>query len=339
MPEPRTTSVCIVGAGAMGLVTGYLLSRANAAVTFLVRPHRLEQLSRPQVLYSYDDDSLTAYSDYRVLTDPAELTGTSFDFVLITLDASALRAEAGLMLVDEIGHTCRGTSTAVILGSVGIDVRTWFLGKSGLADTQVINGALESVAYQVSSAPVSMRPKVNEALHSQVDLAYRHIKPIGFSVDLSAPEAAQNFAALYDRNGVTRCNVVPADEYRARVAIFPVLAAWELLSWPALATVDPQNETWRLGVDAMREFQRLSIVGPAGLKASEQMTAQGILGFLRELEEAALPLAYADFNAYHHGGKVNSQDHAILREALARGEAEGAAMPALRALVALLPKA
>jgi hypothetical protein len=30
------------------------------------------------------------------------------------------------------------------------------------------------------------------------------------------------------------------------------------------------------------------------------------------------------FNAYHHGGKVNAQDHASLREAVQQGEAEGA---------------
>jgi hypothetical protein len=56
------------------------------------------------------------------------------------------------------------------------------------------------------------------------------------------------------------------------------------------------------------------------------------------LEESALPLDLAAFNRYHHGGKVNGQDHRILREALRRGEAEGVEMPALRALVARLPE-
>jgi hypothetical protein len=37
-----------------------------------------------------------------------------------------------------------------------------------------------------------------------------------------------------------------------------------------------------------------------------------------------LPLNLSAFNAYHHGGKVNAQDHAILREAVQQGEAEGA---------------
>jgi ketopantoate reductase len=103
MTKTSTPSVCIVGAGSMGVSTGYHLSLAGAAVTFLVRPHRQEQLSRPQVLYSYDDHSLKTFSGYELLTDPAELAGTSFDFLVITLDGAALRAEAGQRLVDEIG--------------------------------------------------------------------------------------------------------------------------------------------------------------------------------------------------------------------------------------------
>jgi hypothetical protein len=339
VPEASTPSVCIVGAGATGLITGYHLSLADAAVTFLVRPHRLEQLSRPQMLYSYDDDSLTAYSDFELLSDPVKLTGSAFDFLLITLDTAALRTDAGLTLVDEIGRAFRGTSTVVVLGSLGLDTRTWFLERSGLADSQVINGALESFAYQVSSTNMPLPPEVTQALHARANLAYRHPHRFGFSVDLSAPQAARDFVALYDRNGVTRCSLVPEDEHRLRVATFPVLVAWGLLSWPAVDTIDPRNETWRLGADAMGEFQRLSVFGPAGRNACEQTTAHSVLDRFRELETASLPLNFAAFMAYQHGAKVSEQDHVALAEALARGESEGAAMPALSALIALVPKA
>ncbi len=60
--------------------------------------------------------------------------------------------------------------------------------------------------------------------------------------------------------------------------------------------------------------------------ASEQ-NAEGVLGFSRQMEKDTLPPDLAAFNAYHHGGKVDGQDHAILREALGRGEAEGSEMP------------
>jgi hypothetical protein len=182
-------------------------------------------------------------------------------------------------------------------------------------------------------------PAVDQALHARADLAYRHPHRFGFSVDLSAPAAARAFAALYDRNGVTRCSLVPEAEHRLRVATFPVLVAWGLLSWPAVDTIDPRNGTWRLGAEAMAEFQRLSVFGPAGRNASEQTTAASVLDRFRGLETASSPLNFAAFMAYQHGAKVSEQDHVALAEALARGETEGAAMPALRALIALVPKA
>jgi len=87
----------------------------------------------------------------------------------------------------------------------------------------------------------------------------------------------------------------------------------------------------------MREFQRLSAFGSTGLAASEQTSAEGVLGFFQRMERNVFPLDFAAFNAYHHGGKVNAQDHDMLREALNRGQAEGADMPALQTLVSQLP--
>ncbi|WP_035359836.1 2-dehydropantoate 2-reductase N-terminal domain-containing protein [Edaphobacter aggregans] len=52
---PQTPQILIVGAGAMGLVVGYHLQLAGAAVDFLVRPARVPEMSRSQVFYSYDD--------------------------------------------------------------------------------------------------------------------------------------------------------------------------------------------------------------------------------------------------------------------------------------------
>ncbi|SEL46479.1 Ketopantoate reductase [Stigmatella aurantiaca] len=322
----------------MGVLAGYHLKLAGAAVTFLVRPHRLEQLSRPQVLYSYDDHSLKTYSGYDLLTDPARLEGTSFDFVVITLDGASLRAEAGVKVVEEIGRAFRGTSTAVILGSMGIDLRAWFLERSGLAGSQVINGLMGNLAYEVPAATMPVHPGVKPDLLAHADYAYRHPSPVGFVVDRTAPQVAHDFAVLYDRSGVSRCSVISPDEYKVAVAAFAPLAAWELLDWPAARDINPTDETWRLGTDAMREFQRLSVFGSAGLVASEQTDAETTLEFFRKEEERALPLDLAAFNRYHHGGKVNSQDHKILRKALSCGEAEGVEMPALRALVARLPE-
>jgi hypothetical protein len=53
----------------MGLGAGYHLQLAGAAIAFLVRPARVLQMSRSQVLYSYDDATLKTFADYR-LGDP-----------------------------------------------------------------------------------------------------------------------------------------------------------------------------------------------------------------------------------------------------------------------------
>jgi len=45
------------------------------------------------------------------------------------------------------------------------------------------------------------------------------------SVDDSAPTVAQRFSELYDRCGVSRCSVIPADEHRVSGAFMARLAA------------------------------------------------------------------------------------------------------------------
>jgi hypothetical protein len=336
MAEPRTTTVCIVGAGSMGIATGYHLAQAGAAITFLVRPHHRDRLSTPQTLYSFDDQSLKTLSNYGLMTDPGALAGTPFDFVVITLDGKALRAEAGQKLVEAIGRAFEGTSTAVVLGSVGIDLRSWFLEQSGLAETQVTSGMLANLTYEVGPAALPVHPGVNADLLATADYGFRHFSPFGFSVDLSAPRVAHDFANLYNASGASQCAVVPAADQALSMALFPVLMAWELLDWPAIADIDACDETWQLGADAMGEFQRLSIFGAGGQAASQQTTSKTLLEFFGSIEQACYPFDFAAFNRYHHGAKVNSQDHQILDEALSLGEAEGADMPALRKLIALL---
>jgi ketopantoate reductase len=66
---PQTPQILIVGAGAMGLGTGYHLQLAGTAITFLVRPARMLEMSRRQVLYSYDDATLKTFADYRLISD------------------------------------------------------------------------------------------------------------------------------------------------------------------------------------------------------------------------------------------------------------------------------
>jgi ketopantoate reductase PanE/ApbA-like protein len=333
MSGSHPTSVVVVGAGSMGVVAGHQLSLAGASVTFLVRPHRLEQLSRPQLLFTYGDNSLTSLTGYDVLTDPADLSGTPVDLVFLMLDGASLRAEAGHTLVKEIGRAFRGTTTGVVLGAVGLGGRAWFLEETGLAESQVTLGRPTGLIHEVGAANLPVLSGVRADLLTQADFAYRQLSPVDFTVADTAPQVAGDVTALFASHKRGSCATVSQQHYALQDTVFPVLAAWELLGWREVSELDPADPTWQLGVAAMREVQRLPQFGAAGVAASEATDAPGLLHAFQALAAASHPMAFSAFNAYHHGGKVNVQDHDYLRDALQQGAADGRDMPALRTLL------
>ncbi|WP_448639388.1 ketopantoate reductase family protein [Geodermatophilus sp. URMC 63] len=336
MTTSASPSVLIVGAGSAGLMTGSQLQHTGASVTFLVRPHREEALSRPQQLYSYDDRSLTEYSGYDLLTGPASLGDAPFDFVVVTLDGASLHAEAGQELVEALGRAFCGTTTGFILCSIGLQVRERFLQRSGLASSQVSHGSTATLVHEARGLSFAPDSAVDQDLLDRADHAYTYLGSTGFFLDRSAPQVAEHFTALFDRNGISTCTALPAEVGASWGSVQAVLMAWDLLGWPAAAQIDRTDETWRLGADAMAEIHRLPIFGPAGVAASEQITPQAVHEQMVQMEQAALPMDLAAFNAYHHGGKVNLQDRQFLQAALRSGEDDGVQMPALRTLVSRL---
>ena len=56
-------------------------------------------MDRPQVLYCYDDNEVKEYTGYGYMTDPAEMTGVDYDYIVVTLDGIALRNDVGVSLV------------------------------------------------------------------------------------------------------------------------------------------------------------------------------------------------------------------------------------------------
>ena len=122
---PQTPQILIVGAGAMGLGTGYHLQLAGTAITFLVRPARMLEMSRRQVLYSYDDATLKTFADYRLISDAAEISRSSYDYVIVTLDSLTTRKPEGTALLQSIGDAIRESSTKVIVGGVGVGLQDY----------------------------------------------------------------------------------------------------------------------------------------------------------------------------------------------------------------------
>jgi len=182
MSDTKRPHVLIVGAGAMGILTGYHLELANAEVTFLVRPHRKPMLEKPQILYNYNDNELKEYKGLRCLTDPSEMVGQTYDYIVVTLDGNALRSEAGETLVKSLGEAARGKETKVILGAVAFNPLPWFLETSGLLDKQVTNGVLGIEVYPTNGVTLPVNPPTDPKLIAQADWAYVDCFGYGFAV-------------------------------------------------------------------------------------------------------------------------------------------------------------
>jgi hypothetical protein len=336
MPSPKASrrpNILIVGAGAMGIMSGYHLCLAGAEVTFLVRPNRVGKLSRPQVLYSYDDVSLQHFSGYRVVSDVTEAGDRAYDYVIVTLDGASSRSAEGTALLHDLGNTVRGTPAVVIVGGVGFGLRQHCREALGLAEERVISGALTLLAHQVASADLPVHEPTDPDLLARADIAYRTSSGGSFGIEDRFPAVAERFKALYDACGVSHCDIVDHDEFPAQVAIvFPIFAACELMGWPPVARFTDHKDTWQLAVDAVQEIVSLDEYVPSGQARSGESLTQ----MLAAHEERALPLDWNAFNAFHHGGKVAQQDLELLEDHVAAGEHQGKAMVALKQLIAEL---
>ncbi|KAI1385495.1 uncharacterized protein F4822DRAFT_413153 [Hypoxylon trugodes] len=334
MSGQSKSRVLVVGAGSMGIISGYILSLAGADVTFLIRPHRKEALSRPQILYSYDDNSLKEYKGYDLITSPSDIIGKNFDYILITLDGTALQNETGTNLVKTIGEAARNTNTKVILGTVFVDLRTWFLKTSGLAEDQVANATLAIHIYATKDVTLPANPPVDPELVAKSDFAFTDKLGDGIVLTDNAPAAAKGFAELWNASKLSKCSVIPAVVSAANInPFFAVLAGCDILGWPRYKDLDTNNEVWKLSIRAVKEIQGLGIHGEPGQQAATATTEENFAAQMKGLENQMLPFELQAFNRFHHGGKVNVQDTAHLRTCLRYGEAERKTMDALKELI------
>ncbi|UPK93064.1 hypothetical protein LCI18_003999 [Fusarium solani-melongenae] len=321
MSTSRESRILIIGAGC-------------AKVSFLVRPHRQQDLERPQLLYCYDDDQLKEYSDYFVITNPSAILEAAYDVIIVTLDGAVLQSQEGQSLVKTIGDAVRGTDTKVLLGGVFFDSRHWFLRCSGLKDDQVANGSLGFVAYGPQAVTLPIHPPTDENLLAKADVAYTDCTGAGFVLEDSIPSFSSSFAALYNRCGVSTCVVRPHMESALTIyPLFALFAAFELMGWPEFEDIDTNSPLWTLATAAFREIQALSVNGEAGRQGSQATTAEGLAGMLRGLGEKLLPLDLQAFFRYHHGGKVKNQDHMLLQGCISQGDSEGRPLPAVQKLL------
>ena len=200
---------------------------------------------------------------------------------------------------------------------------------------RILNGALGMLSHQVANFEMPLHAPTDPVLLSKADVAYRHIHKTSFLLDDRFPEASERFAAIYGASGVSSCQIMQQREFAMMTKfMFPVFAASELLGWRQAKDLGNNKELWALTVRSVQEIQGFEEHGMAGKAAQAATTADGLLEIWRSLEQAALPLDFAAFNKFHHGGKVRAQDIELLKDCVKLGEQEGQPMSALKELLA-----
>jgi hypothetical protein len=326
-------SVLIVGAGALGIVTGYHLQLAGAEVSFLVRPGRLDALAEPQVLYCFDDHELKRFSGYRAFGSVAEAMDRDYDFVIVTMDGATCRGAEATSLLAALGDGIRkGKSVAVISG---VGVRDHCRDTMKLPDDRVVEGTMGLLSYQTDRVTLPLNPPTDPQKLAKASMAYKHMgKNPGFMVVSQPAKAARDFAELYNRSGVSKCAVFNGKLFAMFASsIFVTMATFDLAGWPHADVLARNRDLMMLCSKATKEIMRLPEFGLAGKIGSLFMSPGMIAKNNAKMERDCLPVDYSAFNQFHHGGKVREQDIQVLRNGLASGQAHGRAMPALSELL------
>lgn len=326
-------AVLIVGAGALGIATGYHLSLAGAGVTFLVRPARLEALEPPQVLYSYDDGQLKEFAAYEAIGSVGEAARKRYDFVMVTMDGATCRGEEATGLLGQLGEAIRPTAAVVIV--CGIGVRAHLRDVMGLPDGRVIEGTMSMLSYQTDRVTLPLNPPTDPERLAQASLAYHQIGGNdGFMLAGKPVGPVGEFVELYNRCGVSRCKTVNPLAYTmfTRTA-FPTFAVFDMAGWPDAETMSRNKELMSLCSRAIREIMRLPEHGWPGKLGGLLMNRRLLSRMNIKTERNVLPVDYQAFNRFHHGGKVRDQDIGVMKQCLESGRAQGRPMPALEELI------
>ncbi len=332
-------NILVVGAGGLGLACAYHLQLAGAEISFLVRPHRQEALSRPQRLYCYNDHTVKVLDNYRVFTAVDALEGQSFDFILVTLDGATCRGEAGVATLEALGRIYAGSGAHLLFCGVGLGLREHIASTTGFDNEHLLEGTMGSFAYQVDRADMPLPPPTDVELHNSADIAFLNFaKRPGFIVSSRPARGTKAFVALFNRCGVTHCQRVPHRLYAMFTNMFfPFIAASEINGWQGTDALIADQELWHLCCESQREIMGLRRHGLPGKLFPLLMSDKRLEKSIRETDAAAAPMGFTAFNRFHHGGKVREQNQQILANCIATGEREGKAMAATRELVARRP--
>jgi len=327
--------ILIIGAGALGLTSGYHLNLAGAKITFLVRKHRVDNLSRPQQLYCCNDHKLKTFENFAVITDPSELNGQQIDFALLTLDGATCRSDQGIQTLKAMGSAFAGTDTKLMINGVGIGLYEHVKQTTELPEAQLMQGTMGMYAYQTDRQGAPHPSNLDEALYEIADIAYLNF-PNGtdFVVSGKTKAASRKFLELFNQCRVARCKVLPDIILTIfSNSFFPFTTACEINGWQGTESLIADNALWHLCCQSKREIMGLKRHGLTGKIVSLLMSNGRQAKMIRHSEAEAAPMGLTAFNQFHHGGKVLQQDIQIMKNCLTAGELEGRDMSATRELL------
>lgn len=332
MSKPK---VLIIGCGAVGLYQGYQLS-AGADITYLVRPGRRPAFAPPKQLYSYKDNDLYTFSNYRVIESVSEVTGETFEFVFDTLDGHTARSENGVATLRSVGSLINEPQNAncfLVYDAIGLDIEDHYVRTVGIAPTRLFFAA-SSLAHQPTSQ-ITIPASANKDLVAKADLLYSHSPPnIGLQASNAQPALWKRLEAIYNANGKLIVGTIPAFVVNWGFPLAMLhLVTWNIDGFGPFSHFYTNSELWKLMLRAQSEILNLPRFGWTGFFLSFVMGSWATKKINQLPMDGSEPLSYAEFNAFHHGGKVAEQDVVTLEDILREGERVGRKMEALREVV------
>ncbi|KAF1968529.1 putative secreted protein [Bimuria novae-zelandiae CBS 107.79] len=332
MAKPQ---VLIIGCGAVGLLQGYYLS-SGADITYLVRPGRKSVFTGPKHLYSYKDNELYTFSNYRLVESVSEISGESFAFVFDTLDGHTARSEGGVATIAAVGDLINETQNAdcfVMYAAIGLDIEEHYTRTMRIAPTRLFPGV--SILVHEPTPRISIPETANTELVAKADLLFAYLEPtVGLLAFDTQPQLVTKLEAIYKANGKLGIQRIPAFVAPWFLPLNMLhLGTWYLDGFQPFEHLRANKELWNLLVRGQTEILSLPRFGWTGWLLSFVVKSWAAVKMNTLVIEGAKPMKLNEFNAYHHGGKVVKQDIRALEDILREGERVGTKMPALTEVV------
>ncbi|OAL43701.1 putative secreted protein [Pyrenochaeta sp. DS3sAY3a] len=332
MSKPQ---VLIIGCGAVGLLQGYYLSE-GANITYLVRPGRKAAFTGPKQLYSYKDNALYTFSNYRLIESLDEISGETFAFVLDTLDGNTVQSEGGTATIAAVGNLVNEKQNAdcfVVYAGIGLDIEEHYIRIMQIPATRLF--AFVSMLVHQPTPQISIPDQVNKDLAAKADLLFAHLEPdVGLFSLNTQPKLTAKLEAIYNTNGKLKAGRIPAFVVPWFMMVNMLhFMTWNIDGYQSFEHLRNNAELWPLMVRAQTEILTMSRFGWTGWLLSFVVKGWAAEKFIAPIVEGAKPMKLEEFNAFHHGGKVVKQDIRALEDMLREGEKEGKKMPALREII------